>query len=103
MKLTPTIKRAQLVPTCTATPKLLPSSILGIWSCTHMDTCEKPKDPEIIRKTSVVGPSATHHVQLLLQRLDLRLHHLQQPLHLLVAEDGATGGSWRTHHSQTSA
>lgn len=31
----------QLVPTCTATPKLFPSSILGIWSCTHMDTCEE--------------------------------------------------------------
>lgn len=31
---------APLVLTCTATPKLLPSSILGIWSCTHMDTCE---------------------------------------------------------------
>lgn len=45
----------------------------------------------------------THHVQLLLQRLDLRLHHLQQLLHLLVAEDGATGGSWRTKVSVTAA
>ena len=27
--------------TCTATPKLLPSSILGTWSCTHIDTCHK--------------------------------------------------------------
>lgn len=29
------------LPTCTATPKLLPSSILGIWSCTHIDTCQE--------------------------------------------------------------
>lgn len=36
-------KCVQLLPTCTATPKLLPSSILGIWSCTHMDTCEANK------------------------------------------------------------
>ncbi len=27
--------------TCTATPKLLPSSILGTWSCTHIDTCQE--------------------------------------------------------------
>lgn len=26
-------------PTCTATPKLFPSSILGTCSCSHMDTC----------------------------------------------------------------
>lgn len=47
--------------------------------------------------------SRTHHVQLLLQRPDLRLHHPQQLLHLLVAADGATGGSWRTKVSVTTA
>lgn len=31
----------QQLQTCTATPKLFPSSILGIWSCTHIDTCQE--------------------------------------------------------------
>lgn len=38
---TPDPTEYQQLLTCTATPKLLPSSILGTWSCTHIDTCHK--------------------------------------------------------------
>lgn len=68
-----------------------------------MDTCGKSTIKQSgsvqVKDLRVKFPGATDHVELLLQCLDLRLDHLQEALHFLIAGDGATGGSWGTNHS----
>lgn len=59
--------------------------------------------PNTPSKILAAVPGVTDRVERLLQRLDLRLDHLKETLHFLIAGDGATGGSWGPNHSHMSS
>lgn len=52
----------------------------------------------MIREMNRLSDNVTDHVELLLQRLDLRLDLLQKTLHPLVTADGTTGRPCSTKH-----